>query len=321
MFLQIIILLAGFLLLIKSADVFVDGASSIARNLNVSRLVIGLTIVAFGTSAPELAVSIKALMSGNGDMVIGNVIGSNIINILLIVGVSSLFCTLRVKSSTIRKELPITIMMSLLLVVLFVDHLFDPSQKNMISQSDGFVILLFFMVFIYYLFSIIRKKKEVDDPNTLEDDPKYSISYSVIFTLLGLVGVIAGSHFVVESASQIAEILGVSQRIISLTVIALGTSLPELVTSVTAAKKGEQDLLIGNIIGSNIFNIGIVLGLPVAIFGGISGVGFSYVDLILFLVSAFMIFIAASNDKVIHKKEGIIMIFTFIVYYAYIILG
>lgn len=321
MLLQIIILLAGFLLLIKGADIFVDGASSTARNLNVSRLVIGLTIIAFGTSAPELAVSIKALMSGNGDMVLGNVIGSNIINILLIVGVSSLFCTLRVKSNTIRKELPITILMSLLLVTLFIDKLFDSAQENMISHSDGFVILLFFMVFIYYLFSIIRKKTEIDDPNTLEDNPKYPMLKSIVFTLLGLVGVMAGSHFVVESATKVAEFLGVSERMIALTVVALGTSLPELVTSVVAARKGEQDLLIGNIIGSNIFNIGIVLGFPVAIFGGISGIGFSYVDLILFLVSAFMLFIAASNDRVISKKEGIIMIVTFIIYYTYVIIG
>lgn len=321
MLLQLIILIAGFLLLIKGADIFVDGASSTARNLNVSRLVIGLTIIAFGTSAPEFAVSMKAIMSESSDMVIGNVIGSNIINILLILGLSSLCCTLRVKSNTIRKELPITILMSLLLVVLFVDKLFDPAQVNMISHSDGFVILLFFMVFIYYLFSIIRKKKEVDDPNTLEDNPKYSMSKSLLFTVLGLIGVIIGSHFVVNSASSIASFLGVSERIISLTVIALGTSLPELVTSLVAAKKGEQDLLIGNIIGSNIFNIGIVLGLPVAMFGGISGVGFSYIDLIVFLVSALMLFVAASNDKKISKKEGVIMIFTFIVYYTYVIIG
>lgn len=321
MLIQMLILLIGFLLLIKGADTFVEGASSTARNLNISRLVIGLTIVAFGTSAPELAVSFKALMSGNGDMVLGNVIGSNIINILLILGVSSLCCTLRVKSNTIRKELPITILMSLLLVTLFIDHLFDPNDQNMISHSDGFIILLFFMVFIYYLFSVIRKKTEIDDPNTLEDNPKYTLSHSLIFTLLGLIGVIAGSHFVVESASKIAEILGVSERMIALTVIALGTSLPELVTSVVAAKKGEQDLLIGNIVGSNIFNIGIVLGLPVAIFGGISGIGFTYVDLILFLVSALLLFVTASNDRIISKKEGIIMIFVFITYYAYVIMG
>ena len=190
----------------------------------------------------------------------------------------------------------------------------------MISHSDGFVILLFFMVFIYYLFSIIRKKKEDDDPNTLEDDPKFPMYKSVIFVLLGLVAIILGSNFVVDSASEIAKMMGISERIIALTIIAIGTSLPELVTSIVAARKGEQDMLIGNIIGSNIFNIGMVLGLPVALFGGVSGVGFSYVDLILFLTSALMLFVAASNDKVISKKEGIIMIFTFIMYYAYVII-
>ena len=248
-------------------------------------------------------------------MVLGNVIGSNIINILLILGISSLFCTLRVKSNTIKKEIPITILMSLLLVTLFVDHLFDRNSVNIISRSDGVVILLFFTIFIYYLFSIIRKKTESDE----ESNPKYPLLKSIIFVILGLIGIIIGSNLVVDSASKIASILGVSERMISLTVVALGTSLPELVTSIVSAKKGEQDLLIGNIVGSNIFNIGIVLALPVALFGGISGIGFSYIDLIMLMISAFMLFIVSKNDKVINKIEGIIMIITFIVYYSYVI--
>lgn len=315
MLIQIIILIVGFILLIKGADIFVDGASSTARNLKVSGLIIGLTIVAFGTSAPEFAVSFKSLMSKSGDMVIGNVIGSNIANVLLILGVSSLFCTLKVKNDTVKKELPITILMSLLLVTLFIDNVFDRNDINIISRSDGFVILLFFTIFVYYLFSIIRKKKD----NNENEKPKFALFKSIIFIILGLISIIIGSNLVVNSAVSIAKILRVSERVISFTIIALGTSLPELVTSITSARKGEQDLLIGNIVGSNIFNIGIVLALPVAIFGDISGVGFSYIDLAMLVISSIMLFIFARNDRVISKKEGFLMLITFIVYYTYII--
>lgn len=321
MIIQILVLIVGFVLLIKGADIFVEGASSTARNFNVSKVVIGLTIVAFGTSAPELAISIKSMVGGNGEMLLGNVIGSNIVNTLLILGVSSLLCNMKVSGNTVRKEIPITLMLTLLMIILFIDNLFDPSMTNMISQSDGFVLLLFFMIFIYYLFSVIRNKTEADDPNTLEDNPSYPLHQSLLYTLIGLVGIILGSNFVVDSASFIASSLGVTERMIGLTIVAIGTSLPELVTSIMAARKKEPGLIIGNIVGSNIFNIGIVLGLPVALFGGISGIGFSYVDLILFFVSAIMLFICASNDRKINKPEGVIMLFTFIAYYAYVIIG
>lgn len=315
MFIHVILLILGFVLLIKGADMFVDGSSSTARNLKVPSLIIGLTIVAFGTSAPELAVSFKALIAKSGDMVIGNVIGSNIANVLLILGIASLIRPLNVKNDTVKKELPITILMSLLLVTLFVDNVFDKSDINIISRSDGFVILLFFTIFIYYLFSIIKKKK--DSSNS--EKPKFSLPKSIIFIIIGLASIIIGSNLVVNNVIKIAEILNVSERVISFTILAIGTSLPELVTSITSAKKGEQDLLIGNIIGSNIFNIGIVLALPVTIFGSISGLGFSYLDLGMLVISSLVLFDFARNDKVISKKEGIAMLILFVVYYAYII--
>lgn len=318
MLLNIIILLVGFVVLIKGAEILIDGASSLAKNFKVSSLLIGLTVVSLGTCLPELAVSIKSIISGNGDIILGNVIGSNIINILLILGISSLVCSLKVNDNTIHKEIPTMILISLLLVTLFTDSLFDQNQVNMISRSDGVVILLFFMVFIYYLFSIIRNK---EDKNNDTDKPKFSILKSIIYVIIGLIGVIIGSNFVVDSVTFIAQVLGISERLISLTVIAIGTSLPELVTSVVAAKKGEHDLLIGNIVGSNIFNIGIVLGLPVAIFGGISGVGFSYIDLIVLLLSAFILLVSTGTRKTISKREGIVMLLVFVIYYTYIIIG
>ena len=314
MILDIILLVVGFIVLIKGADIFVDGASSIAGNFKISKMLIGLTIVAFGTSAPEFAVSVKSLISGNGDIVLGNVIGSNILNILLILGISSLFHFLNVKNNTVKKELPITLLITTLFAVLLSDHLFDSNITNAFTRSDGIVLLLFFLVFIYYLISMARNK--VDD----DQNEKYmSMSKSIMYTIIGLICIIVGSNFVVDSASSLASMIGISEKMISLTVIAFGTSLPELVTSVTATKKGEYDIAIGNVVGSNIFNIGMVIGLPVAIFGGISDITFNYIDLIVMLLSAFLLFIFSFKDRKISKKEGIAFLILFVIYYSYVI--
>ena len=198
MLLQIILLIVGFIVLIKGADFFVDGASSTAQNFKVSKMLIGLTIVAFGTSAPEFAVSIKALLSGSGDMVLGNVIGSNILNILLILGVAATIHSLTVKNNTVKKELPITLLITSLFAVLLSDHFFDTSLPNSFTRSDGVVLLLFFLVFIYYLIAMMRRKIDVD-----EEAPKMSLLKSIVFTILGLVAIVVGSNFVVDSASFI----------------------------------------------------------------------------------------------------------------------
>ena len=313
--LYIFLLIIGFVVLIKGADIFVDGASSLARNFSLSTMFIGLTIVSFGTSAPEFAVSVSSIVAKNPDMVLGNVIGSNIINILLILGCASLVHSLGVRNNTVKKELPIVLLLTMLLTVLISDNLFGLG-KNMFSRQDGVIILLFFTVFVYYLISMMRKKKDDDDVA-----PKYNISKSVVLTLLGITGIILGSQLVVKDATKIAEIMGVSQRMISLTVIALGTSLPELVTTVIAAKKGEYDIAIGNVVGSNIFNIGIVLALPVAVFGGINHIVFNYIDLIALLGSAILLFIFSFRDRKINKYEGIFMLTLFTIYYGYVILG
>lgn len=314
MILDIILLVVGFIILIKGADIFVDGASSIAGNFKISKMLIGLTIVAFGTSAPEFAVSVKSLISGNGDIVLGNVIGSNILNILLILGISSLFHFLNVKNNTVKKELPITLLITTLFAVLLSDHLFDSNITNAFTRSDGIVLLLFFLVFIYYLISMARNKIDED-----QNEKYMSMSKSIIYTILGLICIIVGSNFVVDSASSLASMIGISEKMISLTVIAFGTSLPELVTSVTATKKGEYDIAIGNVVGSNIFNIGMVIGLPIAIFGGISNITFNYIDLIVMLLSALLLFIFSFKDKRISKKEGIAFLILFVIYYSYVI--
>lgn len=316
MFLSIVILIVGFVVLIKGADLFVDSASSLAENFNLSKMLIALTIVAFGTSAPEFAVSIKSMLSNSGDIVLGNVIGSNILNILLILGVASLIHPLTVKSATVRKELPITIMMTTLLVVLISDMFLSSSVTNILTRSDGIIICLFFLVFIYYLASVMRNKKEEDN-----EEAKYGILKSILFTIIGIACLVLGSNAVVDSATDIARVLGISERMISLTIIALGTSLPELVTSVIATKKGEYDIAIGNVVGSNIFNIGIVLGLPIAIFGSISKITFNSVDLVVLLLSAILLFIYSLKDHKLSRKEGISFLVIFVIYYSFVIFG
>lgn len=316
MFISIILLIVGFVILIKGADVFVDGSSSLARNFKLSPMFIGLTIVSFGTSAPELAVSFQSLLKGSGDIVLGNVIGSNILNTLLILGICTLFHSLKVKNDTVKKELPIILLLSSLLIILMNDSLFGLGLNNF-SRQDGIVLILFFTVFVYYLISMMRNKKEENN----EDEPiKYGILKSIVFVAIGLVAIVFGSNFVVDSASNIAKALGVSERMIALTIVALGTSLPELVTSVAATRKGEYDIAIGNVVGSNIFNIGLVIGLPVALIGGIEHLSFSMIDLAMLFVSALILFLFSLKDRKIYKGEGIVMLLLFVVYYSYVIL-
>lgn len=314
MIIYITLLIIGFIVLIKGADIFVDGASSVAGNFKVSKMLIGLTIVAFGTSAPEFAVSVKSLLSGSGDMVLGNVIGSNILNILLILGVSSMFHSLKVKDNTVKKELPITLLMTAIFIVLLSDRLFDKGFNNTFTRSDGIVIILFFLVFVYYLIKMARNKIDKS-----QDEKYMSMKKAILFTILGIAGIIIGSNLVVENASAIARTIGISESMVALTIVALGTSLPELVTSITATRKGEYDIAIGNVVGSNIFNIGMVIGAPIAIFGGIQQFSINYIDLITMIISAFLLFIFSYNDRKISKFEGSIFLIMFVTYYGYVI--
>ena len=313
MLLNVILLVLGFVILIKGADLFVDGSTGLATNFNVSKMLVGLTIVAFGTSLPEFAVSIKSILAKSGDVVLGNVIGSNILNILLIIGCSSLIHTLYVKNNTVKKELPITMLITSLFAVLLSDNIFDKEATNAFTRADGIVLLLFFSIFIYYLAIMTRRK---DTNELVEAIPTRK---SLIYIIIGLLGVILGSSFVVDTSALIAKTIGVSERLISLTIIALGTSLPEFVTSITATKKGEYDIAIGNVVGSNIFNIGIVIGIPITIFGGTGTIQFSYIDLLVMLISAIFLFIFSLNDYKISRREGLLFLILFITYYTYVL--
>lgn len=318
MFLNILLLIVGFILLIKGADIFVDGASSTAQNFKVSKMLIGLTIVAFGTSAPEFAVSISALASGSPDVVIGNVLGSCILNILLILGVAALIRPIKIKDNTVRKELPLCLLFSAILAVLFLDVFFNGAAENQFTRSDALVIILVFFVFLYYLITLAKQSKT---SKVGEDEkPQYKLGKSLLFVVIGLAGIIIGSEMVVQNSTAIATAIGWSERLIALTIVAFGTSLPELVTTIVASRKGEQDLVVGNIIGSNIFNICIVLGVPVALFGSIAPANFQMLDIIALVVSAAMLFIFAVTGKKITRGEGIAMLVSFVAYYGVIML-
>ena len=295
-----------------------DGASDTARKFRVPKMLIGLTIVSFGTSAPELAVSIQSILSGKGDILLGNVVGSNVLNILLILGLASLVGTLRVNTATVKKEIPVLVLITLAFAALLSDKIFGLAE-NIFTRQDGVVLLLFFCIFIYYLIGMARKKDTNEEEN--KDEKPVKLVKALLMIVIGLFGIVLGSDFVVKGASEIAATFGVSQRIISLTIVALGTSLPELVTSVIATKKGEYDIAIGNIVGSNIFNIGIVAGLPVAIFGGVGGGAFSYIDIIALIISAVVLFFFARHGGRIGYKKGIIFLLMFAAYYGYVMMG
>ncbi len=312
MLLQGILLAIGIFLLVKGADIFVDGASSLARNFKISKIIIGLTVVTFGTSVPELAVGIQAMLSGSSEILVGNVIGSNILNILLVLGCCSLIHELNVKNNTVKKELPMGLLITTVLIVLMNDQIFN-QQENMLTRSDGVILVLFFSVFLYYLVSLFRSRVEEE---VSKEEKIFSLPKSFLYTILGFIAVIIGSNWVVDNAVLLAKGFGISERMIAITIVALGTSLPELVTGIVATKKKEYDLLIGNIVGSITFNIAIVLGLPIALLGGISVANFNYIDLEFLFLSSLALFAFSHNDYQIKKIEGVILLLLFVIYYS-----
>jgi cation:H+ antiporter len=319
MLLSIILVVVGFALLIKCADFFVDGASSVAKHLRVPATVIGLTIVAFGTSAPELAVSIQSHITGNTDMLVGNIVGSSIVNIFLILGLAALVMPVKTKNSVVKKELPILLLITAGFAVMFFDKLLDNSTDNMISRTDGLILVLIFSIFFYYLLTVIHGRRVVQHKEDIK--AKFGVPMSIVAIIGGLVGIILGSNLVVEHASNIALTLGVSQKLIAVTVVAIGTSLPELVTSVIAARKGEPALALGNIIGSNIFNVCMALGLPVIIFGSVSLASFSAVDVSFMIMAVVLLLIFATTRRTISRGEGAVMLVMFASYYLLSVVG
>ena len=314
MILQILILIVGFIILIKGADLFVDGASNAAMHFKMPKILIGLTIVAFGTSAPELAVSIKSISLSNHDIVLGNVIGSNIMNILLILGCCSLVHPLIIKEKTAKSELPFLVFLTTIFAFLLSDSLFGGKMNNF-TRFDGTILLIIFLFFIYNLIKTSLNKKNIKE----KDNPQMSLKKALFFIVLGILMIVYGSDFIVKSASTLAGLFGVSNKMIALTVVAFGTSLPELITSLTATRKKEYDLAIGNVIGSNIFNIGLVVGFPVMIFGGSNSINFNYIDILVMLISTVVLFLFSVRKYKITKLEGFIFLLIFAVYYGYVI--
>lgn len=253
----------GLALLIKGADFLVDGATAIARKLKVSDLIIGLTVVAFGTSMPELMVNIVSALSNTTDIAIGNVIGSNIANILLILGISAIIFPLTVTQNTIWKEIPLSFLAALIVGILANDALIDNAGVSIITRTDGLILLAFFLIFLIYVFESARKNHAAQPEGIPES--QHSFSNAAILIIIGLAGLVIGGKFTVDSAVQIAQNFGVSQSLIGLTIVALGTSLPELFTSAIAASKKNTDIAIGNVVGSNIFNIFFILGISALI--------------------------------------------------------
>ncbi len=323
MLIPILLLLVGFAILIKGANFLVDGAVLIAEKFRVSPLIIGLTIVAFGTSAPELAVNIvSALNPANSDIGLGNIVGSNIANIGLIVGLAALIMPLSVKKVVIVREIPFMFLSGIVFLVLVSDRLFQNSETNALTSGDGVILLLFFIIFVYYLAGSVLTERQ----NGLAEE--YSKEYAsrnqinlpkaLGMIILGLVGVVFGGKLVVDNASELARAIGISEILIGLTIVAVGTSLPEIATSLVAAMKKEADIAVGNIVGSNIFNTFFILGINAAI----SPVPFGdqwYVDAIVMVLFAAMLFITSLTGKIIKRWEGSVLLLGYIVYTIFVI--
>ena len=304
--LQIGLLIIGFVLLIKGADIFVDGSSGIAAKFGIPQLVIGLTIVAMGTSSPEAAVSISAALKGSAEITIGNIVGSNILNILIILGISSVIVPLAVAKSTMRYEIPFMIVITVLLLV--------TGLNGSIGIVEGIILLSAFAAYLTYLF--IMAKNDMKQ----EDSPKdISTVKAALFIILGLAMIVLGSNFTVDAASAIALSLGLSERFIGLTIVALGTSLPELCTSVSAARKGNADIAIGNIVGSNIFNILFIVGLSALITEVPFARNFIFDTLIAAAAAVMLLICCLLGKGRLKRSAGILMLIGYAVYFAVIL--
>lgn len=312
-----LLLIVGFALLIKGADWFVDGASKIAKILRISPLLIGLTIVAFGTSSPEATVSILAALDGSAEVSLGNVIGSNIFNITLVVGLTALLNPLKVESETIRKEIPFTLLGSTVLLVLISDVALQGFTENLITRSDGLIFLLIFSIFMYYIFEVARNSR--DKMEVQEESEKATWGKNSIRTVIGLAAIIFGGELVVRNSTEIAVSLGMSETLVGLTIVAIGTSLPELVTSIMAAIKKQSEIALGNIVGSNIFNIFFVLGTsslitPLPVNGKV------FVDIGLMLILTVILLVFSRTNYRIGKIEGSFLAVAYVLYLVFIII-
>ncbi len=313
-------LILGFVLLIKGADWFVDGASALSKKFGIPSIVIGLTVVAFGTSMPEASVSISAAISQNSGISLGNVVGSNIFNLLVVAGTSAVFCPVNVDKSIIKKDMPFSFIITLALLFLSFNVFPSAPADNIISRADGVILLLFFTIFMYYT---IRSALSAPAPEEDQNQKIIPLWQQLLFIAIGIAGICIGGNRVVAGATVIASNFGMSDSLIGLTIVAIGTSLPELVTSIVAAQKGESDIAIGNVIGSNILNILFVLGVssfitPIVIDS--KEIINSMYDIIIVALSTLLVYIPIVKKQKISRLSGAIMVIGYIVYATYIIM-
>lgn len=303
---EYLLLLIGFVLLIKGADFFVDGSSSLARIMKVPSVIIGLTIVAMGTSAPEASVSVNAALAGSNDIAISNVIGSNLFNGLVVVGVCAFMAGFKTNPEILKRDMPLNIIVTAILCIMLLDR--------HINHIEGIILLISMAVYIAVMVISALKNRETADECKILSLPK-----SLIFIIGGLIAVIFGGTLVVDNACLIAKDFGVSENFIGLTIIAIGTSLPELVTSITATRKGDSGLALGNAIGSNLFNILFILGMSATICP-LNVLSESIIDCIILLVSAVILYVFARTQKTMNRWEGIVCVFLYVGYTAYLLI-
>ena len=319
----ILLLAVGFAFLVKGADFFVEGSSSIAKKLKVPPIIIGLTIVAMGTSLPETAVSVTASLVQNNELAVSNVVGSNIFNLMFVIGVCSILTPIMVQKATVVRDIPLSLGCALFLLVLGISGLGDKAGMTL-GHADG---VIFLIVFAGYIFTMVRsamkaraagQKIEIEGVEDCDNMKELSYGKSILFLIVGAAAIAFGGDLTVDTASRIAIELGMSQTLVGLTIVSIGTSLPELVTSVVAARKNEVDMAVGNAVGSNIFNILMVLGISSAI-SPVALIWENIIDIVLLMVFSVMVWIFAGTRKKIERKEGIIMVVVYLVYCAYII--
>lgn len=319
----ILLLAVGFAFLVKGADFFVEGSSSIAKKLKVPPIIIGLTIVAMGTSLPETAVSVTASLVQNNELAVSNVVGSNIFNLMFVIGVCSILTPIMVQKATVVRDIPLSLGCALFLLVLGILGLGDKAGMTL-GHADG---VIFLIVFAGYIFTMVRsamkaraagQKVEIEGVEECDNMKELSYGKSILFLIVGAAAIAFGGDLTVDTASRIAIELGMSQTLVGLTIVSIGTSLPELVTSVVAARKNEVDMAVGNAVGSNIFNILMVLGISSAI-SPVALIRENIIDIVLLMVFSVMVWIFAGTRKKIERKEGIIMVVVYLVYCAYII--
>ena len=305
---NIALLIVGFIFLIKGADFFVEGASGFARKFGISELIIGLTIVALGTSAPEAAVSITGAISGNADISIGNVLGSNILNVFLILGTAAAIIPIGVGNSTVKREMPFLILVTMLFILLGLD--------GKISRIDAGIFLILLIGYLIYLYRS-AVSGQAEEPENEKQKKALPIWQMLLFIVGGAAMIVLGSNFAVDGAKEIAALFGMSERLIGLTVIAIGTSLPELVTSVTAARKGNADIAIGNVVGSNLFNVLFIIGLT-AMIRPMNFARNFITDGIVATVAAVLLWLLARDDRKVGRRDGFVLLGAYAAYFIYI---